>query len=134
MAGWWLVVPLILLISTLPAFAKPPLSENKRVTNTLVAAAIGEGIRQTCPSIHARLFLALKKAKALEKYALSLGYSKAEIEAFIKSPKEKARIISLARAYMQENGVVEGVKETYCRLGRAEIAKGSLTGQLLWSW
>ncbi len=117
-----------------PAQALPPLRENAHVTRSLVAAMVGEGIRRACPSIHARLLVALRKARELERYALGLGYSKEEIQAFIRDPEEKARIIALARAYMVEKGVVEGEKETYCRLGRAEIAAGTLTGQLLWSW
>ena len=112
----------------------PPRRENARIVNSLVAAMVAEGLRRGCPSLHARFFVALRKAKALERYALSLGYSREQIDAFITSPEEKARIIALARAYAAEKGVVEGDKETYCRLGREEIAKGTLTGQLLWSW
>ena len=112
----------------------PPLSENRHVVESLRAAVVADAIRRECPSIHGRIFLALRKARQLERYARSLGYSKAEIDAFIRSPEEKARIIALARAYAAEKGVVEGDKETYCRLGREEIAKGTLTGQLLWSW
>ena len=130
----FVAVALFFAASSLPAQARPPLSEDQHVTDSLVAAMVGEGIRRACPSINARIFVVMRKIKELERYALSKGYSKQEIEAFLKSPTEKARIISLARDYMKQNGVVEGEKETYCRLGRAEIAKGSLTGQLLWSW
>ncbi len=129
-----LAAGMFLAASVFPAQAKVPISQDPHITRSLVAAMVGEGIRRTCPSIHARFIVALNKAKELERYALSKGYSKAEIEAFLKSPEHKARIISLARAYMLENGVVEGDKDTYCRLGRAEIAAGTLTGQLLWSW
>ncbi len=112
----------------------PPLRENRHVVDSLRAAVIADAIRRNCPSIHGRIFLALRKARQLERYALSLGYSKAQIDAFIRSPEEKARIIEMARAYAAQKGVVEGEKETYCRVGREEIANGTLAGQLLWSW
>ncbi len=126
----------VLGLGLLPARAGglPPLSQNKYINESLIAAAIGEGIRRNCPTIGARIFRALGKANALKRYALSLGYSKAQIDAFINSPEDKARIIAAAKAYLAQNGVVEGQKETYCKLGRTEIAKGTLTGQLLWSW
>lgn len=117
-----------------PVAALPPLGDDDHVTQTLVSAAIGEAIRQNCGSISARMFRVLGKAKELERYALRKGYTETQIKAFLKSEKQRARIISLARAYLVENGVVENKEETYCSLGHAEIAKGTLTGYLLWSW
>ncbi|MDH5797446.1 MAG: DUF5333 domain-containing protein, partial [Paracoccaceae bacterium] len=82
----------------------------------------------------ARILLALRKGKELEEYAMGLGYSKKEINRFIKSDVEKDRVRAAVMAYLAQNGVTEGNEETYCVLGRAEIARKSLTGQLLWSW
>ncbi len=116
------------------AHALPSLAKDQRVTDSLVAAAMGDAIRRNCPSISARFFVVLRKVNQLERYAKGLGYSEAQIKAFITSPKQRARVQAAARATLLKNGVVQGKKETYCTLGRAEIAKGSLTGQLLWSW
>lgn len=123
----------LMLLAT-PAVALQPLSQDQHVTGTLMSAAIGEEIRNKCSRISARLLRALAKARALERYALEKGYSEADVKAFLKSKTEKARIVSLARAYMVKNGVVEGQEATYCSLGRAEIAKGTLTGFLLFAW
>ena len=125
-----------LALSAAPATAQslPPLSEETYVNQSLLSAAIGEAIRRNCSTISARLFLAFSKAMALERYALNLGYSKAEIKAFISSKTEKQRMTDEVIAYLMANGVVEGQESTFCALGRAEIAKKSLTGQLLWSW
>ena len=123
-----------LLSLATPASALPPLGQDDHVTGTLVSAAVGEEIRNKCSKISARLIRALGKARELEQYAIKQGYSEAEVKAFLKSKTERARIIELARAYMVKNGVVEGQEATYCSLGRAEIAKGTLTGFLLFAW
>lgn len=123
----------LMLVAT-PAVALQPLSQDDHVTGTLVSAAIGEEIRNKCSRISARLLRAVAKARALEQYALAKGYTEADVKVFLKSKTEKARIVSLARAYMVKNGVVEGQEATYCSLGRAEIAKGTLTGYLLFAW
>ena len=112
----------------------PPINEEQYINQSLLSAAIGEAIRRNCSTISARLFRAFSKALALERYALNLGYSKAEIKAFISSKAEKQRITDETIAYLIDNGVVEGQESTFCALGRAEIAKKSLTGQLLRSW
>ncbi len=123
-------------IAGLPAAAQglPPLSQDGFVNDSLRAAAIGDTIRRNCPSISARFFVALRKLRELERYARARGYSDEQIRAFIRSPEDRARLEREARDYMLKNGVVEGVKETYCALGRAEIASKSLIGQLIWSW
>lgn len=117
-----------------PVSAATPLAEEQHINYTLISAAIGEAIRTGCPTISARIFRVLNKAKALERYAIKLGYSEKEIKDFIASPKERTRVREAAKAYLIKNGVVAGQEETYCKLGRAEIAKGTLTGTLLWSW
>lgn len=125
---------LILFSLSSPLRALPALADDQHITLSLMSAGVGDSIRNKCPTISARIFVALRKVKELEKYAKKLGYSEAQIKAFISSKPERERIRGLVRAYMVENGVVEGKKETYCSLGRAEIAKGSLIGQLIWSW
>ncbi|MBK5935033.1 hypothetical protein C8N32_101200 [Rhodovulum imhoffii] len=109
----------------------PPLRENRHINGSLLSAAIGDEIRKHCPTISPRLFLAMKKAWELEQYARKLGYSDAQIEAFLESERERDRMRALRDKYLRANGVIKGDAESYCRLGRAEIAKGTLTGILL---
>lgn len=109
----------------------PPLEENRRVQSEFLSAAIGDEIRKNCPSISARMFRVIGRAKDLENYALSLGYSTDEITAMRKDPANKARLKALRDAYLAQNGVVPGDAGSYCRLGRAEIEKNTLTGWLL---
>jgi hypothetical protein len=112
------------------AQALPPLRDNAHVTQRLVGARIGDVIRRTCPSIHPRIITFMIETNRLKSYVLSLGYTEAEIEAFIEDKAEQARIKALAAAYMKANGVVEGDVESYSRMGRAEIARSSITGSM----
>ncbi len=109
----------------------PPLEENRRVQSEFLAAAVGDEIRKNCPDISARMFRVIGRAKKLEDYALSLGYTDAEITAMRKDPVNKARLKALRDAYLAQNGVAPGDTASYCRLGRAEIEKNTLTGWLL---
>jgi hypothetical protein len=114
-----------------PAFALDPLPEETHINDSLRAGRIGDVIRKTCPTISARMFTVLGKIEDLKRYATDKGYSREEVEAFIKNPEQKARIKAEAAAYLAEAGAVEGDAESYCRVGRDEIAKGSLIGELL---
>lgn len=117
--------------TTATAQAAVPLNEEPHINTSLVAVAVGNAIRKTCPSISARMLVALSKGRELQNYALEKGYSKDEMDAFLDDKTEKARVKALAADYMAENGVIEGDVESYCMLGRAEIRKDSLVGSLL---
>lgn len=121
---------LILLLAAAPAHGAG-LGQDAHVTDKLVAAQVGDIIRNTCPSISARMFVVLGEMMSLQSYALEQGNTDAEIKAFLDSPSEKARIKALALDYLVKAGAVEGDEQTYCRVGRAEIAAGSMAGQLL---
>ena len=111
--------------------ALPPLEDNHRVTREFLAASIGDEIRKNCPTISARLWRVWRKASQLEDYALSLGYSDADIRAMRENPDAKARLKAMRDAYLAANGVVAGDSDSYCRLGHDEIEKNTLTGWLL---
>lgn len=113
------------------AEANVPLSEEPHINGQLLAAAVGDVIRKTCPNISARMVTVYFKAKALEGYARDAGYAEDEIEAFMKNKTEKARIKAMAADYMAANGVVKGDIASYCALGKAEIGKASSIGELL---
>ena len=125
------VVLLLCAVSLGPAAAKVPLAEEQHINESLLAVAVADKVRNTCPDMYARMVTFYFKAKALEKYARKLGYTEEEVEVFLDDRAEKARVNGLAQAYMAERGVVEGDSQSYCRLGRAEIAAESLIGSLL---
>jgi len=79
----------------------------------------------------ARMFVAWSKLNRLKSYAVSKGYEEPEVRAFMKDPVEKARVNAMAADYLTSHGAVAGNAESYCTLGREEIAKKSLIGQML---
>ena len=127
----FLTVGIALCADTSFAQGTVPLAEEPHINEQLMSAAVGDVIRNTCPTISARMVTVYFKVKELEKYARNAGYDEAEVKAFLKDKTQKARIKGLAVDYMTANGVVEGDIESYCALGKAEIRKDSLIGSLL---
>jgi len=113
------------------AQARVSLSEDAHITNSLVSAAVGAAIADQCGAIEPRNVTVFFKTMALKRYAQDLGYSTKEINAFVRDREERRRVRELARDYLTKNGVKIDDTASFCALGRAEIAKKSLTGQLL---
>ena len=122
-----------LCAATLPALAegKVPLADEAHINEQLAAGAAGDILRQTCPTLKARVLVVLGKLNALENYARAQGYTEAEVKAFLKDRTQKDRVKAAAKGYLAAAGAVEGDVESYCDAGRSEIAKGSLVGSLL---
>jgi hypothetical protein len=125
---------LTVALFAMPAMAKQPLNQNQHITDSLVAGRVADVIRQTCPSISAKMITAYNKLEDLKQYAIDQGYTEPEVKAFLKDGAEKARIKGIAAAYLAKAGAVDGDVESYCAAGRAEIANGTLAGSLLRSW
>ena len=126
-----IVLTTALLGST--ALAKPPLREVKPINDGLLAVGLADEIRKNCGSISGRVIKGLFYLKSLEKQARSMGYTRAEIETFVDNRAEKDRLRARGEIYLAQNGVKRSEPETFCVLGRAEIAKSSQIGVLLWS-
>jgi hypothetical protein len=109
----------------------PPLAQVERVRQELLAGAIGDEIQTHCPTISARMFRVLGRLYQLEQYALGLGYTREDISEMRRSPENRAELQRLRNEYLAANGVVEGQPDTYCALGRREIANGTFIGSLL---
>ena len=120
-----------LLALATPAAALEPLSSEKYINDRLIAARVADRIRRNCGSIDGRIIYAFGQARALKRYAEKKGYSAAEIDAFMDSKPDRARIYAVAEDYMARNGVVKGNAESFCQLGRREIANRTVTGSLL---
>ncbi|WBU57031.1 DUF5333 domain-containing protein [Paracoccus sediminicola] len=114
-----------------PAMAQAPLSQEKYINDRLIAARIADRVRRECPSIDARIVYAWSQARALKRYAENQGYSSAQIDAFLDSDTDKARIYAAAEEYLTRNGAAKGDAESFCRVGRNEIASKSVAGSLL---
>lgn len=128
-----LIVAVALCTSLLPvaAVAKPSLRDVPQVENIIFAAAVAHEVSKNCRSIKERRMKALGMAWDLRSYANKLGYSDAEIRAYVESDSEKARMRAKGERYLKANGVDYGTPETFCVFGHAEIDKSSAIGALL---
>jgi hypothetical protein len=127
------IVAASLITVTCPAVAqgKVPLAEEEHINEQLIAAAAGDMLRQTCPSLSARMLVVLLKMNQLESYARSKGYAEDEVNLFLRDKAEKARVKAAAAAYLAAAGVRAGDVDSFCAVGRAEISKDTLVGSLL---
>ncbi len=113
---------------------KVALADNAHIRDSLVAGRVADVLRNECGSLHARMILVLQKLEDLKQYAIAQGYTEAEVKAFLKDNKQKRKMKKEAAKYLAQAGAVEGDEASYCRVGKDEIAKGTLAGSLLWSW
>ena len=114
-----------------PAFALVPINQEKKINDTLRSGFIADAIADNCPTMEPRKLRALNELLKLRDYALSQGYTAAEVRAFVESKSEKARGKAEAAAWLKSKGAVPGQTAAYCAGGEAEIARGSLVGFLL---
>lgn len=128
-----IMLPVVLGVSVLAgaAAAKPPLRDVAEIENVIFSAAVGKEISDICDSISARKMKALSKAWKLKSHANALGYSNTEIKEYVESDVEKARMRTKGETYLKAQGAIYGQPETFCAVGRAEIAKNSAIGALL---
>lgn len=119
------------LLIAAPAFALVPINQEKTINGTLRSGFIADAIADNCPTMQPRKLRALNELLKLRDYALRVGYSAAEVRAFVENPSEKARGKAEAAAWLAQKGAVPGQGAAYCTVGEAEIARGSLIGSLL---
>ncbi len=111
--------------------AKPALKDVAYVREGIIAVGMAYEISEECSSLKARLFRGIGYLNDLKGHARGLGYTDAEIDAYIDDNAEKDRLEGIARARLIELGAVAGNGATYCAVGQAEMAKGSAIGRLL---
>jgi hypothetical protein len=125
-----LILSAVLLGAT-PALALEPINQEAHINTTLLQGFIADKIADTCPAMEPRTLRALGELNKLRDYALKKGYKADEVRAFVTSKTEKARGKKQAVEWLAKAGAKEGDVEAHCKVGRAEIAKGSLIGYLL---
>ena len=120
--------------AALCALAMPALAgleQEPRITEGLIAVGIAYEISEVCPEIGPRRLRGLQALLGLRAEAVRLGYSSAEIEAFIDDDAAKDRLEVVARRRLADKGASRGDVAAHCRVGEAEMAQGSAIGQLL---
>lgn len=107
------------------------LKDEPEIRNGLLVVGMAYEISEKCGSIDARTLRGITTLLNLKSRARELGYSDDEIEAYIDNKPEKKRLEGIAREQLVQLGVTPGVEETYCTVGRDQIAKGTGVGRLL---
>lgn len=118
------------VVAAVPARAQS-LADDPVVTEGLIATAIAYEIGRRCGSLDARMLAGIGFLNSLKSHAVTQGYSSAQIDAYVNDDAEAARLEAVARARLADKGGVAGEWQTYCAVGRAEMAAGSQIGRLL---
>ncbi|TNF57606.1 MAG: hypothetical protein EP307_13685 [Rhodobacteraceae bacterium] len=93
--------------------------------------ALANLVRRRCDSLDGRVLKAMGILRDLKAEARALGYTQAEIDAYVDSDAEKERMKARAAALFEARGVDPDNPEDLCRFGREEIAQNSPVGVLL---
>ena len=129
--GAVLALALMLPAPSMAAAEPPPLRDSEHINSRLLAAAIGDVIRRTCPDISDRRWTVRAEALKLYNHAISLGHSRRSIEAYLEDPDARAWMEGQRDAWLAARGAEPGDAESHCRIGMQEIAQGSYLGSLL---
>lgn len=113
------------------ALAKPSLRDVAEIDDGVMAVAIADAIRKSCDNINARLIRAYSELNRLKSIARDLGYTAEEVEDYVTSKEEKARMKAKAEQFLQENGVRPNDTPALCRFGQTQIQSQTAIGQLL---
>lgn len=115
-----------------PALAGPvPMAQNAHINDELRAGFAGDVLRNTCPTISARMLVVMGRLWDLKSYAEDQGYTAADYDAFRNDPVQKKRLKDEAAAYLAAAGAKPDDVESYCAVGEAEIAQKTPIGTLL---
>ena len=107
------------------------LGDEPAITEGLIALGIAHEISEVCPDIDARRIRGFTYLMGLQSKARALGYSSAEIDAFVDDDAEKDRLEAVARARLAAMGAGRGDVAAHCAVGRAEAARKSPIGRFL---
>ncbi|WP_179378464.1 DUF5333 domain-containing protein [Jannaschia marina] len=108
------------------------LRNDPQIANGVLVAAIGDIIGDTCPDLGERRTRSLLMLNSLVSRARGLGYSAGEIRAYVEDDAEKDRVKAQARQWLAQQGASTDDPASVCRVARAEIAKESTIGRLMY--
>lgn len=111
--------------------AQSALKDEAAVRDGIIDVGIAYEISQNCDNISARTFRGIGFLRSLRTTARDLGYTDAEIDAYIDDRAEQRRLEGIAREQLASLGAVTGDPASYCAVGQAQIAANSRIGWLL---
>lgn len=98
------------------------------VTEKLSDARSADILRKKCDGVSARLLYAYSEAQKLKKHVVSLGYSKDDVDLFLKSKDAKKVIYSKADKKLESLGLAENGA---CDLASQQIQNKTYIGSFL---
>lgn len=113
------------------ASAQSALKDVQRVRDGIIHVGMAFEISEQCDSLRPRTFRGLSFLNTLKNYATELGFSDADIDAYINDDAEKDRLEGIARQELIRLGAEQGNAATYCAVGRAQMDAGTRVGWLL---
>ena len=125
------LLPFTFVFMATQASALPPLKDVAEIRDGIIAAGMAIEIGDKCDSISVRLLRGALYLNSLKSRAEDLGYSRAEIDAYVDDRAEKSRLEGIARERLAELGAVAGQGDTYCAVGQSEIGAQTAVGRLL---
>lgn len=120
-----------LTIAATTAFAKPPLRDVTQISEGLIIVGMAYELGRKCDSVSPRMIRGLNFLHGLKNEARALGYSDAEIDAFVDDRAEKSRLEGVARERLVALGVQPNDRATYCTVASAQMSEATQVGQLL---
>jgi hypothetical protein len=111
--------------------AQSGLRDEPAVRDGIIQVGMAYEISQNCTTLRARTLRGITYLQSLRGTARDLGYTDAEIDAYIADRAEKRRLEGLARAQLAELGASPDDPDTYCTVGRAQMAANTRVGWLL---
>lgn len=121
----------LMLAAPVMAAGKPALRDVAQIDDRMLWVALAIEISDRCDSIDPRTLRGLSYLWEIRSQAQELGYSPAEIKTYVDSDTEKARMRGRGEAYVRSHGLNPQNDADLCKLGQAEIAKGSQIGAFL---
>ena len=125
------LLPFTFMLMATQASALPPLKDVAEIRDGIIAAGMAIEIGDKCDSISVRMLRGALFLNSLKSRAEDLGYSRAEIDAYVDDRAEKSRLEGIARERLAELGAVTGQGDTYCTVGRSEMDAQTAVGRLL---
>ena len=118
--------------ATTQAQVNDTLRNTPEIYNGLFTAALIKHVVDTCPAVSPPGRLTrVSHFLSLYNRARSLGFSRAQIEAFVEDKQEQARMRGIVESHLQREGVEPDSETSVCAYARAQIAERSALGRQL---
>lgn len=113
------------------ASAQNALKDVQYIRDGIIHLGMAYQIGESCDSLRARRLRGLGFLNSLRTHAVELGYSDAEIDAYVNDKAERRRLEGIARRELARLGANDADAASYCAVGRAQMAANTRIGWLL---